>query len=122
MTTWAHRTIIVPASLVAAARELGAALDPVAGANMYTTPLSPTGNTPATHYVSSGLMSAAFMPLLANSAQLYGAAQQSATAQGITLTATQANADALVAQSDVSEGDPFAAMTRLGLKMVQVEG
>jgi hypothetical protein len=117
MTTWAFKTIIVQASLVEAARNVGACLD-AAGSGMYTTPLSADGSLPATHYISSGLMSAAFMPLLADAAMMFGAAQQGATAQGLTLTATHADCTALVAQSDVSGESPHEAMARLGLKMI----
>lgn len=117
MTVWVHRTIIVPASLVIQARELGAALD-AAGHNMYTTPLSATGKAPATHYISSGLISAAFVHLLADPEQLYAYAQAGAEAQNLTLKATQADADGLKELSVISEGDPFVLMDELGLKMV----
>lgn len=117
MTTWQFITIIVPASLVEQARELGAALDP-AGAGMYTTPLSPTGAEPATHYISSGLLYDTFPPLLADAALLYAAAQQGAEQQGMTLTATLEDAYALVAQSDVSSDAAFYAMERLGLVII----
>lgn len=117
MTTWAFRTIVVPASLVEAARDVGDCLDGAAK-NMYTTPLSPDGKAPASHYISSGLMSAAFMPLLADASMMYQAAQYNGAAQGLTLTATFADCEALVAQSDVSEEPPFDALARLGLMLM----
>lgn len=117
MTVWAFKTIIIPAALVAQARNIGACLD-AAGSGMYTTPLSADGKAPVTHYISSGLMSAAFMPLLNDAALMFAYAQQGAVAQGLTLTATQEDCTQLVAQSDVSEDNPFDALARLGLKMV----
>jgi hypothetical protein len=49
---WKHRTIIVPASHVEIARNLTEATNP-AGAGMFTTALSATGDLPASHFISS---------------------------------------------------------------------
>ena len=115
--SWTHRTLIVPTALVAAARELGAAISP-AGAGMYLTPLSPTGSEPATHWISSGLIDESFAAILGIPEALYGYAQAGAIEQGLTLTATVADAAALVEQADVSTGSATDAMSRLGLVMV----
>lgn len=117
MTIWAFRTIVVPASDVEAARELGAALDP-AGAGMYTTPLSPTGEMPATHYMSSGLIDELMVPLLEDGNLLYQYALAGAEKQGLSLEVTEDEADLLVAESDVSTENPFDVMERLGLQLV----
>ena len=117
MITWKHTNIIVPASHVDAARKIGTALQP-AGSGMYSTPLSPSGLEPATHFISSGLIDENMVPLLSNPAYLHGAAQQGAVVQGITMTTTLADATALIAQSDVSHEPPFDAMARLGLQML----
>lgn len=116
--TWVFRTLVVPAGIVAAARELGAALTP-AGAGMFTTPCSPTGTGDATHYISSGMLDAQFAGLLADVAGLYAAAQAAAKAQGLTLTATLADCTALLTTGDISEDQPFVALGRLGLQLIQ---
>ena len=48
-------TIIVPADSVESARAQAATVN--GGAGMFTCALSPTGNAPATHYISSGFVS-----------------------------------------------------------------
>lgn len=114
---WVSRTILVPASLQAAAQNLGACLTPAA-VNMFTTPLSATGVAPATWYVSSGMIEDIFIQLLSNSTLLYSEAQQQGAA---TLTATQAAADALVAQAvvvDTAVEVPFDTFARLGLTII----
>ena len=114
------RTIIVPAALVIKARELGAALAPT-GAGMYTTALSATGNAPATYYVSSGYIhEPPFANLLADPVALFAAAQAGATSQGLVLTATQADATALIAQSFVGDEtqEPLAFIAAQGLQII----
>ena len=117
MTNWTHRTLIVPAALVSAARELGAALSP-AGAGMYSTPLSPTGTEFATHWISSGLIDESFAAILGSPEALYSYAQAGALEQGLTLTATAADAVALVEQTDVSTDSAVDAMRHSGLKII----
>jgi len=116
----AHVTIVVPASLVDAARNLAECLAP-GGHGMYITGLSADGNEPATHYISSGTMQVAFINLLSDASATHAAAEQGAVQQGLTLTATLADCEALVAQSDISADEPFSAMARLGLQLVQTE-
>ena len=113
------RTIIVPASLVNHARELGSSLS-AAGAGMYTTALSSTGADPATHYVSSGLIDEQFAALLYDPVMLYGAAQQNAAAQGLTLNVTQTQVNNLVSQSLVGDEnvDPLAFIADNGLMLI----
>ena len=115
--SWTHRTLIVPAALVAAARELGAALSP-AGAGMYSTPLSPAGSEPATHWISSGLIDESFAAILSSPEALYDYARAGALEQGLTLTATAEDVAALVELTDVSTDSAVDAMARLGLVMV----
>lgn len=108
-------TMIVPAALAPLARALAAGVSPVGGAGMFTAGLSPTGQAPATHYCSTGVIDERFQPLLTNAALLHQACQ-AAGAQ-----VTQAQCDALVSQSDVSQEPPFEAFARLGLQLV-IEG
>lgn len=133
------RTIIVPSALAGRARELGKSLS-AAGDGMYKTGASPTGESPATHFISSGWIGEDFADLLplttvtpataiggaetvtktaGKPAVLFGAATQRATALDITLTATQANVTALLSESDVSDQPPFVALARLGLQLVR---
>ena len=135
MTTWTHRTIIVPAAFQQLAQGLcAAAAEGDAGKGMFTTGLSETGTEPATHYISSGAIFddlAALLPLTTvepstddgepdmvterpgNVAFVEGLAAQA----GITLP--PGTIAALFDAIDVTEQGPFEAMARLGLKLVQ---
>ena len=127
------RCIIIPASAQAKAQALCAGLAGQAGAGMLVVGLSASGNAPATHYISSGPISdemAALLPCKSITTDAQGNQQTTATPgmpeavpalaakAGITATKTQINA--LYAAIDVSDQEPFAALARLGLKMVQV--
>lgn len=116
----AHVTIVVPAPLVDAARNLAECLAP-GGHGMYITGLSADGNEPATHYISSGLMQVGFISLLSDASATHAAAEQGAVQQGLTLTATLADSEALMAAADVSAESPFDAMARLGLRILEME-
>ena len=137
MTSWTHRTIIVPAAFQQLAQALcEAAAEGGAGKGMFTTGLSETGTEPATHYISSGAIFddlAALLPLTTvepstddgepdmvterpgNVAFVEGLAAQA----GITLPA--GTVAGLFDALDVSEQGPFEAVARLGLVMVQSE-
>ena len=114
------RNLIVPAAFADAARELCAAVHP-AGAGMFTVPLSPTGELPATHWASTGLLEAVWAPALEDPAMFFGAAQLGAHAQGLTLTATDSDAYQVLNEGDISE-EPWAdALARLGLQLCHDE-
>jgi hypothetical protein len=100
---------------------------------MWLTGLSATGNAPATHYVSTGLISPEFAALVPE--QVW---EQDANGDWVMtsstpgdpvacydlciaggLTVTQAQVDAVYAAADVTEQEPFVAFARLGLQMVQ---
>lgn len=107
-----HRNLIVTAAFADAARELCAAVHP-AGAGMFTVPLSPAGELPATHWISSGLIEQEFADLLASP-------------DALAAVATQAGLDpaplvAIVAASDISEEPADVALARLGLRLCQQE-
>jgi hypothetical protein len=115
-----HRNLIVTYALAAAARELCAAVHP-AGAGMFTVPLSPTGELPATHWASTGLLEDVWAPALEDPAMFFGAAQLGAHEQGLTLTATYADAHLVLIEGDISE-EPWAdALARLGLQLCHQE-
>ena len=135
MSTYTHRTIIVPAQFQQLAQGLcAAAAEGDAGTGMFTTGLSETGTEPVTHYISSGYIFddfAALLPLTTvepateegepdtvterpgNVPVVEGLAAQA----GITLPpgAIAALFDAI----DVTELGPWGAMARLGLRIAQ---
>ena len=137
MSTYTHRTIIVPAAFQQLAQALcAAAAEGDAGAGMFTTGLSATGALPATHYISSGYIFddfAALLPLTTvepstddggsdtvterpgNVPVVEGLAAQA----GITLPL--GTIAALFDAIDVMELGPWGAMEWLGLQITQPE-
>ena len=125
------RTLIVPAANVDLARAIAASFGP-GGVGMFTTPISASGSDPATHYISSGYVPSEYgylVPLQVWSQDQNGdwvlvgtepgdpvAVYTAATAQGV--VCTQADVDALFAAADVTEQEPFTAMGRLGLTII----
>ena len=126
------RCIIIPASAQAKAQALCAGLAGQAGAGMFVVGLSASGNAPATHYISSGPISdemAALLPCKSITTDAQGNQQTTTTlghpelvpalAAKAGITATKTQITALYAAIDVSDQDPFAALDRLDLKLVQ---
>ena len=128
---WVHRTIIVPAVFADAARAACAGLAGPGGSGMFTTPLSPTGEAPPTHYISSGLIEAPFADLLPLTSVSYAEdgtpsvetrsgnvalTVQLATAAGLSIT--EAEVTMLLFAVDVSEQSAEDALVRLGLQMI----
>lgn len=113
MTIWAHRTIIVPDAAVIPARMACEALAGAGGSGMYSVPLSPTGDLPATHWISSGLIEQGFADLLANADAL------AAVASGVGLD--PAPLVAIVAAADITDEPADVALVRLGLRLCQQE-
>ena len=130
MTTYTNLTIILPAAAQALAQGLCVAAAGEAGAGMFVTGLSATGEAPATHFISSGAVEAKFADILPigtvtmvdevttveRSAGDVGAVIQLAKDAGQTVDAKTIGG--LFAALDVTAQDPFAAMERLGLKLV----
>ena len=130
---WSFRTLITTAATTPLARDIAATLSPSGGQNMWLTGLSATGNAPATHYVSTGLISPEFAMLVPE--QVWeqdenGDWVQTSSSPGDPvlcyqmcvaggLTVTQAQVDAVYAAADVTQQEPFVAFARLGLQMVQ---
>ena len=131
MNQWDFRSLLIPTAQVQLARDIAATLSP-AGANMWLTGLSATGSAPATHFISTGLISPEFAALVPE--QVWEQDEngdwtqtgstpgdpvlchQMCVAQGMTVT--QAEVDAVYAAADVTAQEPFVAMARLGLQMV----
>ena len=126
--SWVHRCMIVPTKHVELARYLCATLAGDGGSGMFTTALSATGQDPATHYISSGLIESDFADLLplielpADADPVIHPGQpdlitQMATDQGMGVTVDEVLA--LLASVDVTEQPPTDALDRLGLQIVQ---
>lgn len=122
-STFAFRTMIVPADYRDLASSLASAVGGTAGEDMFTTGLSASGAEPATHYVSTGYISEQFALLLS----LYDPATGTKT-DGDPATVTQLANDGgftctvqevtdLFAVVDVTEQPPFDAFARLGLQI-----
>ena len=99
---------------------------------MWTTPLSANGLDPASHYISSGFVPPEFAymvpcqtweqdedgvwTLVSSEPGDPVAVYEAASAAGV--TCTQAEVDALFAAADVTVQEPFVAMGRLGLTII----
>lgn len=129
-----YRTIIIPASEHAMSKQLCEGLAGEAGGGMFLTGLSPTGNEPATHYISAGHISdemASILPckhvakdkdgkdVITVNPGLPDAVP--ALAAKAKITVTKAEVTALYSKIDVSDEDPFSAMDRLGLQMASAK-
>jgi len=130
---WDFRTLITTAATTPLARDIAATLSPSGGQQMWLTGLSATGKAPATHYVSTGLISPEFAALVPEQVWEQDAngdwvqtgstpgdpvlCYQMCVAAGMTVT--QAEVDAVYAAADVTAQEPFVAFGRLGLQMVQ---
>ena len=133
MTDWQFRTLICTAATTPLARDIAATLSPSGGQQMWLTGLSATGSAPATHYVSTGLISPEFAALVPEQTweqDTNGDWVQTGSTPGdpvlcyqmcvaAGMTVTQAEVDAVYAAADVTAQEPFVAMGRMGLQMVQ---
>lgn len=108
---YTFRTMILPAEHVPMAQALAEGVSGPAGSGMWTTGLSASGEEPATHYVSTGMIGIEFAAMLVDADALYAACQS----VGAPITLEQCQA--LVSAADVSEEQPFDAFARMGLKM-----
>jgi hypothetical protein len=126
--SWLFRTMIVPATQVEYARSLSVAISGPSGDGMWTTGLSADGAEPATHYISSGYADEVFVALLpltvfppeGDPVTEPGKPEETkikAAEGGMSTTLTKIRA--LFSSMDVTEQEPFTAMARLGLQLVQ---
>lgn len=118
MSTWARRCMVIAAANQGLAQAIASALAPSGSGNgMWTTPCSPSGAAPATHFITEGCIYQQFADLMTDANALY--AQVSAagvTYQGVSITLAQCQS--LLATGDVSTDPPFTALARLGLKLI----
>ena len=141
------KTLTIPDDCVELARQL-CALE-AGGAGMFTTGLSADGKEPATHYISTGWcppLIAKFTPLQVwewqqpdpeqpgawvqtgsepgNPVAVYEAAQQPIPGSDPPepqVPCTLSDIEALFTDSDITQQEPFVAMGRMGLVIVQPE-
>lgn len=127
---YTNLTIILPAAAQALAQGLCVAAAGEAGAGMFVTGLSATGEAPATHFISSGALEAKFADILPlgtvttvdevttveRSAGDIDAVIQLAKDAGQAVDAKTIGG--LFAALDVSAQSPFEAMARLGLQII----
>ena len=133
MNLYTNLTIILPAAAQALAQGLCVAAAGEAGAGMFTTGLSATGEAPATHFISSGAVEAKFadilpvatvtmvddVPTVERGAGDIDAVIGLATAAGVAVDLSTVGG--LFAALDVTAQGPFEAMARMGLKQIHTE-
>ena len=130
MTIYTNLTIVLPKAAQALAQGLCVAAAGEAGAGMFTTGLSPTGEAPATHFISSGAVESKFADILPLSTiTTVDEVETVSKTTGDVAAVIQLAKDAvqtvdaktiggLFAALDVSEQPPFVAVARLGLQLV----
>lgn len=124
-------TLIVTSADADTARAIAAAFGP-GGVGMWTTPLSASGSEPVTHYISSGYIPSEFVALApcttwtmdengnwvasdiypGDPAAVYGFCQQAGLPYAL------AEIEGVFSRADGSAQEPFVAMGRLGLKII----
>ena len=131
MNLYTNLTIILPAAAQALAQGLCVAAAGEAGAGMFTTGLSPTGEAPATHFISSGAIEAKFAAILPigtvtmvdevttveRSAGDIDAVLGLAADAGVAVDMDTVGG--LFAALDVTTQEPFIAMERLDLRLLE---
>lgn len=106
------RTMIIAAQDQALAQQLAVGAAGTPATNMWIVGLSPTGATPATHYISNGMIDAQFAILLGDANATF-----TVTGGTIPLASIQGMYSRATIQADA---DPFAVMANLGLQFVKV--
>lgn len=131
------RTLIVPAADAPLARQIAVTLAPVGGSNMWIQGLSPTGEPPATHYVSTGPIGPDFAALVpctfwemdetgdwvqtGSEPGNAGLVVYACAAAEPPLALTEAEVQGIMDRSDISDQEPFTAFSRMGLRLVNPE-
>lgn len=124
-------TLIIQAQDAPLAREIAAAFGP-GGIGMWTTPLSASGLDPASHYISSGYIPQEFVSLapsttwtqdeegnwIATDHYPGDAATVYAYASQAGIQCSLADVEGVFSRSDCSAQEPFVAMGRMGLTII----
>lgn len=128
------RTMIVTAEHQALAQHIATSIKPVAGSGMWETPLAAVASGVPTHYISTGFISPEWQPLMPlQTWELQGdpeawvqtdsfpgdAAQLKAVLDSVSAGVTLDQINALFADTDVTEQNPFVAMGRMGLVIAE---
>lgn len=125
------KTLIIAAQDAPLAREIASAFGP-GGQGMWLTPLSASGQEPVSHFISSGYIPAEFVSLapstewtqdedgqwIATDHYDGDAATVHAYASQAGIQCTLADVEGVFLRSDVSGQEPFTAMGRLDLKII----
>jgi hypothetical protein len=131
------RTLVVTAADAPLARQIAETLSP-AGVNMWLVGLSADGQEPATHYVSTGLIGEDFAAMVPCTFWAYDSetsqwvetgsepgdaamVSMACAAAEPPLVVTEAEVQAVMDASDISDQEPFTAFSRMGLTMIQQE-
>ena len=105
------KTMIVAAPDVVLVRDICTGLG-ANGVGMFITPLSATGNNPATHYVSTGYIPEQFIYLLSDANSLHYVANEA----GVVCTLEEVMQ--LLDNADVTDDEPSVAFERLSLQII----
>lgn len=133
--SYLFRTLIVQAQDVEDSRAIAVAFGP-GGVGMWTCPLSESGNEPATHYISTGYIPAEFASLSpcttweedeqGNWVEVNYYPGDADTVYSYTsqvgLQITKEEIEGIFLRSDTSEQQPFTAMNRMNLKIINPSG
>lgn len=126
---WVHRCLIIPTAYTPLARALCDELAPVtSGSGMFAVPMSSTGSPTPLYFIASGLIKEEFASLLPftsyavnETGDVIALGQPEVIVQLSQGAATLLQVNALLTAIDVSDQEPFVAMQRLGLKLIQEE-
>lgn len=133
---YVHATIIVATVVAANLRKLSQMLDRLETDGMFTTELSTTGNLPATHYISNGMVPKVYIKALSSPALLKAAAEKAYADEGVNFPFTLPQITNALSKCTISDGTtttlidgvptvvdegPFELLDRLGLKIIRTE-
>lgn len=133
----AFRTLIIAAQDAPLARDIARTVGGPAGDGMWITGLSADGAEPATHYISTGYIGSEFAAMVPDAEWTQDESGQwvevsNTPGNPLLVVVACANADpplvvtleqvqGIYSRCDVTEQDPFVALGRLGLQIVQTE-
>lgn len=127
-------TIVATSAVVTIMRKLSQVLDRNETDGMFVSPLSATGNLPATHFVSSGQIPLSYAQAALSPLLIHTQAQAAFLKEGIPYPFTLAQVTAMLSGCSISDGirtviidtvptvvaeTPFDFISRLGLKPIQ---
>lgn len=124
MTNYVERCLIAPSAYVRMARALCAGISGDSGIGMLQAPLSANGKSPATHYISHGMIEEKFADLLPLLVFDEDGMPRSTSGQIETVTAlargaaTLSQITQLMESIEVTNQSAFEALTRRALHLV----